>query len=125
MDAHVLEVFHGSSQIEVLDVNAHVYCIVFCALDGSVDVNLHIEEGDCWGIWVARIVEFVAACCEAYVMCLLFLWADVSDEVCIGYFPVFGDPVFSCEKHCVCAFYAVCLRSGFSNSCAESSEFVC
>ena len=31
VDAHVLEVLHGSSQIEVLDVNAHVSCVVFFA----------------------------------------------------------------------------------------------
>ena len=54
----------------------------------------------------------------------LILWADVADEVCVGDFPVFGDPVFCCEKHCACAFYAVCLRSGFSDACAESSKFV-
>ena len=50
--------------------------------------------------------------------------ADVADEVCIGGFPVFGDPVFCCEKHCACALYVVCLWSGFSDACAESSEFV-
>ena len=56
MDAHVLEVLHGSSQIEVLDIDARVSCVVFCALDGDVDVNLHVEEGDFWGTWIARIV---------------------------------------------------------------------
>ena len=70
VDAHILEVLHGSYQIEVLDVDEHVSCVVFCAQDGAVDVNLHVEEGDCWGTWFARIIEFVAACCKAYAMCL-------------------------------------------------------
>ena len=70
MDAHVLEILHGSSQIEVLDVDAHVFCVVFCAQDGAVDVNFHVEERDCWGTWVTRIIEFVAACCKAYAMYL-------------------------------------------------------
>ena len=87
-------------------------------------MNLHVEEGDCWGTWVARVVDFVAACCEAYTMCLWFLWADVADEVCIGAFPFFGDLVFCCEEHCACALYVFCLWSGFSDACAESSEFV-
>ena len=87
-------------------------------------MNLHVVGGDCWGTWVARIVEFVAACCEAYTTCLRFLWADVVDEFCIGDFPVFWDPVFCCEEHCAHALYAVCLWSGFSDACAESSEFV-
>ena len=26
------------------------------------------------------------------------MWADVADEVCVGDFPVFGDPVFCCKK---------------------------
>ena len=30
VDAPVLGVFHGSSQIEVLDVDAHVSCVDFC-----------------------------------------------------------------------------------------------
>ena len=66
-------------------------------------MDLHIEEGDYWGTWVARTVEFVVACCEAYAMCLWFLWADVADEVCVGDFPVFGDPVFCWENTlCLC-----------------------
>ena len=27
MDAHVLKILHGSSHIEVLDVDAHVFCV--------------------------------------------------------------------------------------------------
>ena len=69
VDAHVLEVLHGSSQVEVFYVNAHISCIVFCTKDGAVDMDIYVEEGDCWGTWVARIVEFVATCCEAYAMC--------------------------------------------------------
>ena len=70
MNAQILEILHRSSQVDVLDVDAHVFCVVFGALDGAVDMDFCVEEGDCRGAWVPRIIEIVTSFCKAYAMCL-------------------------------------------------------
>ncbi len=85
-NAHALVVFHWSSKIVVLDINAHVAGAMFGIGDGAVDVELCIHHGDSGGAGIAGVVEFVAADRDADAVSFGFVGADGGNDARVSNF---------------------------------------
>ena len=83
-DVHVLLVGHRGTKIIVLDIDAHVAGAMFGIGNGTVDVYLGCEHGDCWQAGVPWVVKLVASRCHADSVGLFFLGTDVADKVGVG-----------------------------------------
>ena len=60
MYPHILVVLHRIVQVIIDDVRRQVTGTFSGIGDDGVEVNLEVEEADCWGGWIAVVREFVA-----------------------------------------------------------------
>ena len=93
MNPYVLRVGHWVVELVVDDVYRQVEGPFAGVGDDRVEVDLYVQEDDCWGAGVAVIGEFVAINCQANTMRLSFGDLDVAEKVGIVFF-IFGDGVF-------------------------------
>ena len=86
MYPHVLVVRHRIVQVIIDDVRRQVTGTFSGIGADGVEVDLDVEDADCWGAGIAVVGEFVATYCEADAVCFSLGELDVTDKVGIFIF---------------------------------------
>ena len=107
MNLHVLEVGHQVVQAVVDDVYSHVSGPMAGFGDGRVDMDLDVQQADCWGAEVDVVGKLVASDCQANAMCFGLVQIYVPDEFGVGDCFTLGNGLFGDKKDCVGAFDAL------------------
>ena len=81
MYPHVLLVRHRIVQIIIDDVRCQVTGTFSGIEDDGVEVDLVVNEADCWGAGIAIVGEFVATYCEADAVSFILGELDATDKV--------------------------------------------
>ena len=121
----VLAVCHWFNKVIVDDVRRQVAGPFSGVRDEKVQVDLEVENADCWEAGVAIVGEFVAADCQANAVRLSFGDLDIADKVGIGDFFVFGDGVFGDREDGIVPFNTFGGVTGFTSTlCQVEKSFV-
>ena len=99
MDADVLEIGHGRTEVEVLNIEGHIPSAFVGVGDCTIDMYFRVEGGNGWRARVAGVIESVASSSETDAVRFGFLGADTTYEVGVCHFPVFWNVGFGDGEH--------------------------
>ena len=86
MYPHVLGVRHWVNKVIVDDVRRQVAVPFSGVGDNGFEVDLEVENADCWGAGVAVVGEFVTTDRQANAVRFSLEELDVAEKFGIGYF---------------------------------------
>ena len=121
MDADVLIIGHGRTEVEIFDVEGHIPRAFVGVGDCTVNVDFCVESGNGWRAWVAWVIESVASSSETYAVCFGFLRSNTTHEIGVSHFSIFRNVDFGDGEHGTSARDALVGRASYADAVWEKA----